>query len=168
MERVFCSRADYAGGVTSEPDEDGLRWEGDESPATASLPPGWKAVGKGSGDVPDDSDATPRPADSTEDGNAGLSNAALMGVGALAGAYLLYTIGWVIGGVRMQDLARLIVADAIYLPWMVLAIAAPTLWFLTTWVLTRGRATWVRILLLVAGLVLLIPWPFVMIGALGS
>lgn len=177
---MFGAWAGYAGGVTSDPDEDGLSWDGDENRDPHTLPRGWKAVGKGSTGVPTEgashtasADAADVQADASADSDpgehdTGLSTGALLGLGALGGIYLLYTIGWVIGGLRMQDLARLIVSDAMYVPWFVLAVAAPALWFLTTWVLTRGRATWMRMLILLAGAVLLVPWPFVMMGALGA
>ena len=175
--------------MTSNPDEDGLSWEGDERREQTSLPPGWKTVGKGSGtgptagSSPEASEPASPASSGTDDAGAipvdgatveadaepqGLSTAALVALGVLGGIYLLYTVGWVIGGLRMQDLARLIVSDAMYVPWFVLAVAAPALWFLTSWVLTRGKATWMRMLVLLAGAVLLVPWPFVMIGALGA
>lgn len=152
--------------MSSDP-EDALRWEGDEDrpEAEPALPRGWNPVGKGSEKV----------ATIEEDGTvtapgaaAPLSSVMLLFVGVLGGVYLLYTVGWVIGGLNMKPLANLIVADAMYLPWFVLAVAAPALWFLVSWVLTRGRAAWIRMLLLIAGAVLLVPWPFVMLGVSGS
>lgn len=179
---AFLPWADYAGEVTSNSKEDGLSWEGDDHLDAPVLPSGWKAVGKGSEPAPPaEQPASPasvdrapghsRTEETTSETDAvepGLSTAALLGLGALGGVYLLYTIGWVIGGLRMQDLARLIVSDAMYVPWFIFAVAAPALWFLTTWVLTRGKATWLRLLVLLAGAVLLVPWPFVMMGALGA
>lgn len=96
-----------------------------------------------------------------------MSTVMLLTLGIVGGVYLLYTVGWVIGGLRLKPLANLIVADAMFVPWFVLAIAAPALWFLATWVLTRGRAAWLRIAALIAGAVLLVPWPFVTVGAIG-
>ena len=49
-----------------------------------------------------------------------------------------------------------------------LAVAAPALWFVTAYVLTRGSKSWVRIVWLIAGLVVLVPWPFIMVGAVGT
>ena len=77
-------------------------------------------------------------------------------------------LGWIAGGLRLQPLASFLVADFMFLPWFVLAIAAPALWFLATWVLTRGRASWIRAAVLLAGVVLLVPWPFVTVGVIGS
>lgn len=158
----------YAGDMTSDSD-DALSWEGDETAGArdAALPRGWKAVGKHSDSVEPAADdevvtaaAPPEPA--------GLSTAMLLLVGVVGGVYLLYTIGWVVGGLRLKPLASFLVADAMFLPWFVLAIAAPALWFLATWVLTRGRATWIRVAVLLAGVVLLVPWPFVTVGVIGS
>jgi len=45
-----------------------------------------------------------------------------------------------------------------------LAIASPAIWFLTVLALTRKSKPIVRLLLLVLGVFLLIPWPFVLLG----
>ena len=159
----------YAGGMTSDSD-DALSWEGDEgAPSSAPrLPDGWNAVGKGSERVERTADAGAEPEAVTGDASSGLSTAMLLTAGIVGGVYLLYSVGWVVGGLRLKPLANLIVADAMYIPWFVLAVAAPALWFLTTWVLTRGRASWIRVSLLLLGVVLLVPWPFVTVGVIGS
>ena len=58
-----------------------------------------------------------------------------MVLGVVGGIYLLYSIGWVVGGLRLKPLANLIVADAMYVPWFVLAVAyggaeAPPPWWI--------------------------------------
>ncbi len=88
--------------------------------------------------------------------------------GIIGGAYLLFAVGWAVGGLRLQPRASLLVADWMYLPWMWLAVLSPVLWFAASWVLTRGRATWIRVVALIAGVVLLVPWPFVMFGMVGA
>lgn len=103
-----------------------------------------------------------------DDERAPLSTGTLLTLGIVGGIYLLYSVGWVVGGLRLKPLANLIVADAMYVPWFVLAVAAPALWFLATWVLTRTKAGWIRIALLLVGVVLLVPWPFVTVGVIGS
>lgn len=148
--------------------EDALSWDGDEGapPKDPALPRGWNAVGKGSEDVgrveADGSITAPH------DEHPPLSTAMLLILGIVGGVYLLYSIGWVVGGLRLRPLASFIVADAMYVPWFVIAVAAPALWFLATWVLTRGRAAWIRIGMLLLGVVLLVPWPFVTVGVIGS
>jgi hypothetical protein len=122
-----------------------------------------------SGDAAPSDDAAPSgDAAHSDDEPSGLSTPMLLLAGVIGGVYLLYTVGWVVGGLRLQPLASFLVADAMFLPWFVLAIAAPALWFLATWVLTRGRAAWIRAAVLFAGVVLLVPWPFVTVGVIGS
>jgi len=147
-----------------------------------SLPAGWTAVGRGSEKVriadgasaviADGAAVTPSPsaASSAEDADErqGLGNVSLISLGVIGGIYLLYAVGWAVGGSNLRPSASFLVTDAMYLPWMWLVILAPFLWFVAVWVLTRGRATWIRIVGLVVGVVLLIPWPFVMTGVLGS
>lgn len=173
---ILMSSVSYAGGMTSDSD-DALSWEGDESAErrardTASRPvpapapePRPTASAHPAGPA-----ATPAATaeEETSAAPAGLSNAMLVLVGVVGGIYLLYTVGWIAGGLRLQPLASFLVADFMFLPWFVLAIAAPALWFLATWVLTRGRASWVRAAFLLAGVVLLVPWPFVTVGVIGS
>lgn len=165
--------------MTSDQD-DALSWEGDDDrPAQKpSLPQGWNAVGKGServvtgGETSETetlaAETTAPAASDAEAEPAAMSPAMLLFVGIFGGIYLLYAVGWVIGGLNLKPLANLIVADAMYVPWFILAVAAPALWMLTVWVLTRGAQAWIRVLLLLAGAVLLVPWPFVMVGAIGS
>ena len=152
--------------MTSDSD-DALAWAGDEDAPKSdpSLPRGWNAVGKGSAEVgrlEDDGTVTPPAAPVP------MSTAMLVTLGIVGGIYLLYTVGWIVGGLRLKPLTSLIVADAMFVPWFVLAIAAPAQWFLTSWVLTRARASWIRLLVLLVGVVLLVPWPFVTVGVIGS
>ena len=49
-----------------------------------------------------------------------------------------------------------------------LAVLAPALWFGTVFLLTRRSAGWVRVVWLVAGAILLVPWPFITVGAVGQ
>ena len=169
MDTVF-----YAGDMNSDSD-DALSWDGDDDASakpssSAALPQGWKAVGKGSGDVeeaPTEADAVAQT-EVVEEEPEGLSTTMLLLLGVIGGVYLLYAVGWTIGGLRLKPLANLIVDDSMFLPWFVLAIAAPAIWFMTTWVLTRGKAAWIRIGVLLLGVVLLVPWPFVTVGVIGS
>lgn len=161
----------------SSDSDDALSWGGDDdAPVTppasssAALPHGWTAVGKGSANVEEtmgETDAAARSHDLDHEPT-GLSTAMLLLLGIVGGVYLLYSVGWAIGGMRLEPLANLIVADSMFLPWYVLAIAAPAIWFIATWVLTRGRAAWIRVTVLLLGVVLLVPWPFVTVGVIGS
>jgi len=157
--------------MTSDVD-DALRWEGDDpSPTEAAkvpapaLPDGWQAVGKGSEDVGRiTADGTVIPASESTP----MSTPALLTLGILSGVYLLYVVGWLVGGSNLQGFARFFISDAAYVPAKWLAVAAPLLWFAAAWLLTRGARSWVRIAALVGGAVVLVPWPFVFFGALGG
>lgn len=159
-------------------DDDALSWGGDDdptlevgaprrgidAPARPALPDGFTAVGKGSDEVVEAGDLA---ADAGEPAQIG--NVALVALGVLGGVYLLYTIGWIIGGLRLQVIApALLVSPVAYVPAFWLAVLAPAVWFGATLLLTRGRAAWLRFVWLAAGAVLLVPWPFIMIGAIGQ
>lgn len=143
----------------------------------AALPEGYTAVGKGSEAVASANaraEASVAAEVAAEEGveaadqRPSLGNGALVGLGVLGGVYLLYAIGWLIGGLRLQGRAQYLVFDVMYQGSLWLAVLAPLLWFGTTFLLTRGSRAWVRFVWLAAGVVLLLPWPFVMIGAIGQ
>ena len=97
----------------------------------------------------------------------GLGTAALVSIGVLGGVYLLFAIGWLVGGLRLQGRYQVLVTDSMYQGALWLATAAPLIWFATTIFATRKTRAWVRWLWLSIGVLLLIPWPFLMIGAVG-
>ncbi len=97
-----------------------------------------------------------------------MGNAALIAVGVLGGVYLLYVIGWIVGGLRLQGKAQYLVADVMFQGSFWLAVLAPVLWFATVFLLTRTTRPWVRFAWLIGGAILLVPWPFVMIGGIGQ
>lgn len=171
--------------MTSGRDDDALTWDGDDDPTLVAprrdgasgrarddgsaepvaLPDGYTAVGRGSGEVgriePDGSVVLPGDAQP-------MSNVLLVSLGVIAGVFLLYTIGWIVGGLRLQGTADFLVSPVGYRFAFWLAIAAPALWFVTAYLLTRAAKVWVRVLWLVGGLLLLVPWPFIMVGAIGA
>ena len=158
--------ARYAGGVNSGHDADALRWEGDDDPAPSrpltrpSVTPREPAAAAEGTEAGADAD----DAVTVVDGPAPLGNVALVSLGLLAGVYLLYCVGWLLGGGVLRTAASFLVADAAFLPAYVVAVAAPAVWFALTLVLTRRSAPWLRFVWLGAGVVLLVPWPFVMFG----
>ncbi|WP_065570404.1 hypothetical protein [Microbacterium oleivorans] len=150
-------------------DEDAFRWEGDDSPtrpprperADAALPSGWRTVGKGS--EPAATGAEPAQDEPVGEAEppASLGNVALVSLGLLGGIYLLYTVGWILGGARTALVLSPFLAPSAVVPAQWLAVAAPALWFGGTMLLTQASASWVRFVWLVAGVFLLLPWPFV-------
>lgn len=179
--------------MTARRDDDAFAWEGDDDPTLdvgsstdpaasgeprIALPDGFTAVGRGSEAVSAGADtggtetagaegvaesAAPAPAEA-----APLGSGALIALGVLGGVYALYAIGWIIGGLRLQGWRPFLVTDAMYQGSLWLAVLAPLLWFATVFLLTRGARAWVRLAWLAAGVVLLVPWPFVLIGAVGQ
>lgn len=97
-----------------------------------------------------------------------MGNATLIALGILGGVYLIYAIGWIIGGLRLQGRAQYLVTDVMYQGSFWLAVLSPILWFATVFLLTSHSRAWVRFSWLVAGVALLLPWPFVLIGAVGQ
>ncbi len=142
--------------------------------AAPVLPEGYTAVGRGADTVaPAEateaaSAATDAPASDTGAERPSVGNGALVALGVLGGIYALFAIGWLIGGLRLQGRAQYLVLDVMYQGSLWLAVLAPVLWFATTLLLTRTSRAWVRFAWLAAGVVLLLPWPFVMIGAIGQ
>jgi hypothetical protein len=158
-------------------DDDALAWDGDDDPtldagaktnpdaAPAALPKGFSAVGRGSeevGRIREDGTVV-MPGERVP-----MGNAMLITVGIIGGVYLLYVIGWIIGGLRLQGRAAYLVTDVMYQGSFWLAVLAPVLWFATVFLLTAHAKPWVRVAWLVAGMALLLPWPFVLIGAVGQ
>lgn len=175
--------------MSTDRDDDALSW-GDDDPTLdtgRALPPGYVAVGKGSetisptsaagtdadtaarGDAAATEDLPERGLDRADgDSSAPASNAALIILGVFGGVYALESIGWIIGGLRLQQYAEFLVAPLAYQVSLWLAVLTPLIWFVTVLLLTRGGRSWVRVLLLVAGAVLVLPWPFIMVGAIGQ
>lgn len=166
--------------MTSDAD-DALSWEGDDEQAVAphekrparskarerALPDGWNAVGKDSdtvGRIEQDGTVTEPHADASQP----ISTPMLVLVGVIGGVYLLYTIGWIIGGLNLQGSALFLVPAVMYQVAVWAAVLAPALWFAAVWLLTRHSASWTRVLGFLIGAALLVPWPFVMTGASGA
>lgn len=161
-------------------DDDALSWDGDDDPtlavgqtqdaAPATLPEGFTPVGRGSENVGAVStgSAADAPAAGEPVVKAPMGNVTLVSLGILGGVYLLYALGWAIGGLRLQGRAAYLVTDVMFQGSFWLAVLAAPLWFATVYLLTAGGKAWVRFAWLIGGVALLLPWPFVMIGAVGS
>jgi len=104
------------------------------------------------------------PVPATASAPAPMDNVTLVSLGVLGGIYLLLAIGWFIGGSRLQVIAQLFLEPVGYLVTWLVAVLAPAIVFVTVLVTTRGRRTWLRMVLLVAGALALLPWPFLMVG----
>ncbi|QEW03444.1 DNA polymerase III subunit gamma/tau [Microbacterium lushaniae] len=124
------------------------------------LPRGFTAVGRGS-------TAEQPPAAAFAAEPTALGNAGLVGVGMIAAAFILYSVGWLIVSVRLQSVGAIPVPSVSLITITLAAAAAPLIWFAAAYSLTRRSRTWVRFTWLIAGVVLLVPWPFLVTGAFG-
>ncbi len=143
--------------MSADGDEEALSWDGVADPSYVATP------AKQAAPVVDPASVV-EPVE-TPSARPGISSFLLVTYGILAGAYLLYTVGWVIGirqvvFVEIDTLSRIMSVVM-----QVLAVAAPAIWFGATFVLTRRARPIVRLLLLLAGLVATLPLPFILLGA---
>lgn len=178
--------------MTAGRDDDALTWDGDDDPTLAApaapvLPAGWTAVGPGAEAVrvaaanagsehPESDVQGAHEAQAAEETPApALGNAALVSLGVFGGVFVLYAIGWYLGATRLAAFQLdtgfgaligmpMLADDLMYLVWVGLATLAGPIWFVTTIFLTRGARFWKRFVGLLGGVVLLVPWPFLMIG----
>lgn len=171
--------------MSSDPEDDALSWDGDDAlDARRTSPRPQKrddiaspeekradATAPASADAPSRASVTGASevtAVAEDDEYQGIGTAALVGLGILGGIYLLYTVGWFLGGAGMQAKAMFMLPAPLYLASLWIAILAPGLWFASALVLTRGGKTWVRFAALIVGALLLVPWPFVVAGGGGA
>jgi hypothetical protein len=134
--------------VEQHDDDAALHWEGDDAPET-----------------PVATQATPAKVERVEPAKPAQSSFFLVMYGVLAGIYLIYTVGWLVGMHHVASTggsALAVIAAAVA---QGLALASPTLWFLTALHLTRKRSAVSRLLALISGLIVVLPWPFILLGA---
>jgi hypothetical protein len=129
--------------VAIDPEDDALLWGGETDPTHIDAPP------------------VDRPVDDTEFDEPGMSAALLVTLGVFAGIFLLYIVGWIIAVQRTITPSTNLFFAFMYQLGEILAIAAPATWFVGVLVLARESRAGVRILLLLLGIVLLAPWPFI-------
>jgi hypothetical protein len=146
----------------STPEEDALSWAGDNDRLTTGSPVsphtdarGASVVGPGkksrkTPSVPDSSTATP-----------GLSSAALIGFGIFGGVYLLYTVAWLITALRNPTEIADVLGNAMFQFGLWLAVASPAIWFGAVLFLGKEKNVATRVLFLLIGAVILIPWPYI-------
>ncbi|MGO4692402.1 DNA polymerase III subunit gamma/tau [Glaciibacter sp. 2TAF33] len=162
--------------MNPEPEDDALSWAGDSDP-TLSPPRAAETAGAGQAQP---TDATELPegwsvpgspaavASAPEAPAAGqvAASVALVGMGILAGVYLLYAVGWFIGVSRMSNPLTDPVGQFMFSLGAWTAVVSPLVWFGAAFQLTRDRPR-TRIVVLLLGVVLLAPLPFI-IGAGGA
>jgi hypothetical protein len=86
----------------------------------------------------------------------------LVTYGIVAGVYGLYTVGWITTVLRGGGTMSTMLGEVMFQFGEFLAIASAPLWFASAFYLTRGSRPIARLAWLIAGLVLLVPIPFVL------
>ncbi|AWB89704.1 hypothetical protein [Homoserinimonas hongtaonis] len=136
----------------SEADDEALTWDGAEPDNIAARPV--EAPSEPSSEAPAAASAS-----------AGSSSLLLVFYGILGGVYLLYVVGWIIAVGRDTFSQASLFAEIMYQLGEFLAIASPLIWMGAVFVLTRHKRPLLRVLLLLLGAVVLVPWPFILGGS---
>jgi hypothetical protein len=163
--------AGYAGVVSDRGDDDALSWDGDDDPTLTSgrdVVPPRTAKPEVARAVASDPGPRDDVGEESDEGAPALGNVALVGFGVLGGVYLLFAVGWLIGAQRLVGRAPYLLGDVMFQGSAWLAALAPALWFAAVLWFMRGQKTWLRFVWLAAGVVLLVPWPFAMLGTVGA
>lgn len=132
--------------MSSQSDDDALRW-GDDDPSHVAGP---SRASAGRSAPSSAAAAEPRAA----------SSAVLVGYGIIAGIFLLYCIGWFVA-VQRDDFAQPgFFAEIMFQLGEFLAVASPLIWLGAVFALVTRPAA--RLVWLGVGVLVLVPWPFVM------
>jgi hypothetical protein len=159
--------------VSSDDDDDALTWAGARDPSLyetpevkpskatkASKTPKAPASGTSVAASTTAALAGGESADTDDEMAPAMSSVVLIALGLLGGIYLLYTVGWFISWQRLVYTDPDLLELAAFRAQQVLAIIAAPLWFAATLFFTRERKPAVRLLWLVVGAVVLVPWSF--------
>jgi hypothetical protein len=144
-------------------DDEALTWDEVSDPTHVDSPPA-----KPASKTPAEPSEPAQSSESIEPAAAAspaTSSFLLVTYGIIGGAVLLYTIGWVLGIEQVTLASNDVLSDITSVVAQILAIAAPVAWMAGAFVLTRGAKPIVRLLVLLAGLIVTLPLPFVLLGA---
>lgn len=131
--------------MSRDPDDDALSWGDERDPTHVDAPA-----------------EAPRAAD--PGGAPTTSSTMLVVYGIFGGAYLLYVLGWILAVQRDTYVQASLFAEIMYQFGEFLAIASPAVWLGAVLLLTRDSRAVTRVLWLLAGLLLVAPWPFILGG----
>ena len=143
-------------------EEEGLSW-GDDDPTAVATPASRAGVSV--------KRKKPARASATDDGETGDSKVdpdavperlsaslVLVFLGILGGIYLLYTAGWIVAELNNPTDLPQLWSKVLYTAGNVLAVLAPAAWFTAAMLLERRPIQ--RLVWLVIGVMVLVPWPF--------
>ncbi len=142
-------------------DDEALTWAGGRDPShyetpVAKAPKRQKAAAADAAD----GETAENPEDAAAVLPAVASGAALISLGIFVGIYALYTIGWFVSWQRFDYVAANRLDELGFSVQQALTIVAPAVWFASVVALTRHRGPAARLLWLLLGALILIPWSF--------
>lgn len=143
------------------PEEEALSWAGDDDRLTTGSPQSAKRDASGASSVKKPRTTAPQEAAETAELPSGLSSAALIGFGIFAGIYLLYSVAWLITALRNPTQIADALGNAMFQFGLWLSVAAPAIWFGAVLYLGKDKKVSTRLLYLLVGVAILIPWPYV-------
>jgi hypothetical protein len=138
--------------VSSDSDDEALSWAGDRDATHVDAPVAPRPVTEPPVEDVAEDEALP----------AATSSILLITLGILGGVYLLFTVGWIVSLQRFLYFATTPLEQVAFSAQQYLAVIATPLWFVVSLLMTRGRKPPVRLVWLIVGMVLLVPWSFVL------
>jgi hypothetical protein len=145
----------------STPEEDALSWVGDDDRLTTGSPLSAKRDAGGASSVKKPRSKTTPASTEAADEPQGLSSAALIGFGIFGGIYLLFSVAWLITALRNPTQIADVLGNAMFQFGLWFAVASPAIWFGAVLYLGKDKKVATRLLYLLLGVVILIPWPYV-------
>jgi hypothetical protein len=146
--------------VSSDDDDEALTWVGGRDPSHYETPEAKPVKSARAGATPKSNVEAADDDPGDDEAPVPTSGAVLVMLGLLGGIYLLYTVGWFISWRREVYVDPNTLELAAFRLQQVLAIVAAPLWFAATIFFTRNRTPVLRLIWLVIGALLLVPWPF--------
>ena len=141
----------------STPEEDALSWAGDDDRLTTGSPLSAQRNPRGASSVKKPA----QQADKNTTEPSGLSSVALIGLGIFAGIYLLFSVAWLITALRNPTQIADVLGNAMFQFGLWLSVLSPAIWFGAVLYLGKNKKVSTRLLFLLLGAVILIPWPYV-------
>lgn len=139
-------------------EDDALSWADDEDRLVTGAPQSAKRDARGASSV---NSSTKEAADGTDDNvQTGLSSIALVGFGIFGGIYLLSSVAWLITALRNPTQIADPLGNGMFVLGLWLAVAAPSLWFAAVLYLGSHSSVSKRMVFLLLGAFVLIPWPY--------
>ena len=142
-------------------EEDALSWLGDDDRLTTGSPLSAKRDAGGASSVKKPQNVASSADSKTSEPPQGLSSAALIGFGIFGGVYLLFSVAWLITALRNPTEILDPLGNSMFQLGVWLAVASPAIWFGAVLYLGRNSKVITKLLFLLLGVLVLIPWPYV-------